>query len=390
MRPIARSVLILGILLYSCGCGQKSAKLQKSVVPPDKTLFERGYDYYQKSQYIKARLAFQTLLSTYPDSDMAAEAHFAMGDTFYEEGGTENLLLAEGQYKNFQVFFPGNPRGAEAQMKIISLNYKMRRSPDRDQQFSERTLEEIKRLLKQYPDSDYVPIAEQIQRDVEEDLARSNFLVGMFYADRGNYAGAIGRFDEVVDEYPAYSNMDEVYFQLGKAWGNHNDKKIASEKSTYYYSKIAAGYPFSKIFDKAKEQLKMLGKEVPPVDTELAAVNQSRVRKDEGFSPLKPLIDFGKALGLVSQRDLYGEAQKAIEAEKIKSAEAIPNADESSETPDNIQIETIIRKDASGATRDTTKLGGGSASAPQSSLEKSNKKNSDNKKKKKNYNKKPS
>ena len=194
MRPTVRCVLIGFILFYSYGCGQKGAKLQKSVVPPDKTLFETGSDYLSKSQYIKARLAFQTLISTYADSDLLADTYFAMGDSFYEEGGTENLMLAEDQYKNFIVFFPAHPRAADAQMKIISANFKLMGAPDRDQTYAYKTLQEIKKLIQMFPDSDFVPIAKQLKIAVEENLALGDLGVGQYYAEKGSYAGARGAF----------------------------------------------------------------------------------------------------------------------------------------------------------------------------------------------------
>ena len=95
MKPKMRYLLLTFILLCSWGCQQKSAKLQKSMVPPDKTLYETGADYLKKGQYNRARLSLQTLISTYPDSEMAAEAKFAVGESYYDEGGTENLLQAE-------------------------------------------------------------------------------------------------------------------------------------------------------------------------------------------------------------------------------------------------------------------------------------------------------
>jgi len=45
MRAFARYGTFLLILAGMLGCGEKGAKLQKSVVPPDKSLFETGNDY---------------------------------------------------------------------------------------------------------------------------------------------------------------------------------------------------------------------------------------------------------------------------------------------------------------------------------------------------------
>ncbi len=365
------SVAFIGIVLvYSIGCAPKSAKLQKSVIPPDKTLFETGSDYLRKGQYIKSRLAFQTLISTYPDSEMAAEAYFAIGDSFYEEGGTENLLQSEDQYKNFIVFFPAHPKAPDAHVKVISANMSLMRSPDRDQQYSRRALQEIRKFLQQFPNSDFAPIVKQFQVEVEEKLALADLGVGQFYADRGNYVGARSRFEEVVDQYKDFPGLDEVYFRLAEVWEKSNNP----DQAAVYYGKITSEYPFSKVAEEAKARLNLLGKPVPPVDTELAALNQSRLRPDEGFSPLKPFIDFGKALGFVGPPDRYDMAKKTVELERIKTAEASTKSADGSQSPDDILIQTTLRKSASGEMQESTVLGPNPAAAPESSEDKDKKK----------------
>ena len=92
---------------------------------------------------------------------MAAESHFAIGDSFYEEGGTENLLQAENQFKDFIVFFPAHPKAPDAQMKIISVNMKTMGAPDRDQHYAYKAKQVIRRFLEQFPDNDFVPIVKQ-------------------------------------------------------------------------------------------------------------------------------------------------------------------------------------------------------------------------------------
>jgi len=298
MRSMIRCVLVGAILIFFNGCSQKSAKLQRSVVPPDKTLFETGSEYLEKSQYIRARLAFQTLISTYPDSEMTALSYFAMADSFYEEGGTENLLQAEDQYKNFIVFYPKHPKAPDALMKVISANMKMMRSPDRDQQYSHRALREIKDFMNRFPDSDYVPIVNQFKTEVEENLAEGDLGVGRFYEDKDNYRGALGRYTGILDEYPEYSGVDEVYFRTAsiseemakmvtEAAGDEaaNYVEAAEEEAAQYYEMIVTGFPFSEFYEEAKARLKAMGRPVPEVDAQVADSNQSRLKPEEGFSP---------------------------------------------------------------------------------------------------------
>lgn len=380
MRPLFRYAFLPLFLLSVWGCGQKGAKLQKSVVPPDRTLYETGSQYLKKSQYIKARLAFQTLINTYPDSDMAAESYLAIGDSFYNEGGTENLLQAEDQFKNFIIFFPTSPKAADAQMKIISVNMKMMRAPDRDQQNSYKGEQAIKKMLEQFPDSDYIPIAKQYLNEVQESLAQSDFGVGQFYADRGNYLGAKSRFRDIVDKYPNYSLMDDAYYRLAQALV----KTQNPDEAAIYYGKIASGYPFSKHFDEAKDQLKNLGKPIPAVDTQLAALNESRLKPSEGFSPLKPFISFAEALGFKGPPDRYVYAKKVVEQKKAEEAAAAQAGApaEGAKAGDDILIQTTLKQDSSGKIQENTVLGANSA---QAGTDKSgdNKKNSSKKSKKK-------
>jgi outer membrane protein assembly factor BamD len=190
MKAAVRYFCLCIILLGAGGCVQKSAKLQKGAVPPDKTLFETGSEYLKHGQYIKSRLAFQTLIQTYSDSDLAAEAYLSIADSYYDEGGTENSLQAEEQYNNFIVFFPTHPKAPEAMLKNISVQMKMMHAPDRDPNNSFKALKYTKKFLDLYADSDYAPIVKQYKVDIEENLALGDLGVSQFYAEKANMAGA--------------------------------------------------------------------------------------------------------------------------------------------------------------------------------------------------------
>ena len=113
------------------------------------------------------------------------------------------------------------------------------------------------------------------------------------------------------------------------------------------------------------------------------------MKPPEGFSPLKPFVDFASALGLKGAPDRYEVARKTVEAQKTAAADA---AAQGARTSDGILIETTITKDASGKTADTTTLVGANTNAAQSGTDKNDdKKKPDSKdKKKKKDEKKPS
>jgi outer membrane assembly lipoprotein YfiO len=143
---------------------------QESLATSDETLYETGMKYLENDQFEKARLAFQSLIDSYPDSNLAASSYLAIGATYYEEGGTENLQRAIENYKNFLVFFPRGPKAPDAQMKIISANMKMMGAPDRDREYTLRAEQAAMRFLEQYPDSEYAPIIRKMLENFQENL----------------------------------------------------------------------------------------------------------------------------------------------------------------------------------------------------------------------------
>jgi outer membrane protein assembly factor BamD len=303
---------------------------------------------------------------------MASEAYLAIGDSFYDEGGTENLLQAENQYKDFIVFFPTHPKAADAQLKIVAVNMRMMRAPDRDQNYTERAEVEINKFLQLFPNSEYAPIVKRYLDEVQENLALRDFGVGQFYSGRGNYFGAVSRFKELTEKYPNFSEMDEAYFQLGQAL----EKLEQSDAAAEYYAKIAVAYPFSKWFEQARERLTSMGKPIPAVDEKLAEANRAKLPQETGFSPLKPLADLASALGFKGPPDRYESAKKEIEASKT-ATEATQQAQDANS--DDVLIKAVLKQDASGKKSDSAVLTSNPKGTVQATDKKDDKKKDDKK-----------
>lgn len=154
---------------------------QESAVTPDETLYETGMKYLENDQYEKARIALQSLINSYPDSEMTAEAYFAVGDTYYEEGGTENLQQAIKQYSDFIKFFPVHPKAMDAQFRIISSKMKMMGAPDRDRlytlrfewEYMLRIEREMRNFIELFPNSENAPLIRQWLERVQEILNKT-------------------------------------------------------------------------------------------------------------------------------------------------------------------------------------------------------------------------
>ncbi len=304
MKRIFWLFILIFIAALSAGCGQKSAGLQEGAAAPDTQLFENGMDYLNKSQHIKARLAFQTLINTYPESEFTPSSFLAIADSFYAEGGLENLLQAEAQYKDFLIFYPTHEMADDAQLKIAAINYKLMGPYDRDPTHMRKAASEIKRFLTNFPDSEMAPTAREVLKEVEEAMAMRDHYIGNFYFKKNSYRAAEDRYKEVLEKYPDFSTLDETLFNLGRCL-EENGQVV---EAAVYYKRVASEFPFSKYFSDAKQHLVMLEQDIPEIDEIIAAKRKANRREDQGFSITDPIKSVWETVS--GREDIYKRARE--------------------------------------------------------------------------------
>jgi outer membrane protein assembly factor BamD len=297
-------VVVMAVVVVS-GCSRKN-KVQNPLanvgsVQPDKVLFDRAMDALQHRKYDVARLTFQTLINTSPDSEYIARAKLGVADSWYNEGSTTALAQAEAEYKDFQTFFPNMPEAAEAQLKVAGIHYREMEKPDRDFTHAKRAEDEYRTLIQTYPDSKLVPEAKQHLRDVQEVLGEREFRIGRFYYLRQSYAAAIARLKTLADQYPLYSNSEEALWLLGQSYESQVaflrankviDSKVKEKligelhkKAADAYSRIVTRYPVTGRAKDAEARLSDLSFPVPKATPEAIAQNKAEEqgRKEPGM-----------------------------------------------------------------------------------------------------------
>jgi outer membrane protein assembly factor BamD len=240
---------------------------------PDKVLYDRAQLDLQKGRYTEGRLALQTLINTYPDSEYLAKAKLAVADSYFKEGGTSNLTQAIQEYNDFQTFFPFLDEAAYAQMQVGLAHYKMMEKPDRDKTQGEAAEDAFQAFLLKYPTNALAPKATQYLRDVQEILADGEYKIAYFYYAKFDYRASAARLVELTDRYPLYSQNDEALWLLGDVYGrakilskSEDDKNHWGDLAAKCYDKIVRDYPLSKRAPQAKAKLKEMGRPIPEAD----------------------------------------------------------------------------------------------------------------------------
>ena len=209
------------------GCAAKTNALPPGTADADKFLFDRGTAAAQDKKWLDAREYFRNLVDNYPQSPFRPDAKLALGDTFITDGGTENLLLAANEFREFLTFYPTHARADYAQLQLARSYTMQMLGPERDQAATKDAIKEIEVFLQRYPNSQLMPEARKMEREAKDRLSEANYRVGFFYFRVRWYLGAIDRFKDVLATDPAFTNRDAVYFHLAEALYRENKKPEA-------------------------------------------------------------------------------------------------------------------------------------------------------------------
>jgi outer membrane protein assembly factor BamD len=260
------AVLLAALLAASCGFKRKKYEnpITKETQQPDKVLFDKSVKDIEHGRFELARLTLNTLINTYDSSEYLAKAKLAIADSWYREGGSKGLAQAEAEYKDFILFYPTMEEAAESQERICMIHFNQMDKADRDPNNALRAEQECRNLITQFPNSKFVPAAEQRLREVQEVLAESEMRTGDFYHKKGSNAAAANRLEAVVSQYPLYSRADEALWEAADSYSRMGPR--FRQRDGDVLTKLVKDYPLSPYAELAKKKLEAMELPVPEAD----------------------------------------------------------------------------------------------------------------------------
>ena len=259
-RIIRIAVLILAAAVAACA--QKTTALPPGTADADKFLFDRGMESVKEKKWLDAREYFRNIVDNYPQSQYRPDAKLALGDTYISDGGTENLLLAANEFREFLTFYPTHPRADYAQLQLARSFVDQMLAPERDQQATKDAIKEIEIFLQRFPNSKLMPEARRMEREARDRLSEANYRVGYFYYRIKWYTGAIDRFKDVLKTDPNFTNRDALYFYLAESL--YQESKISKEskeklaEALPYYERLVKEFEKSEYLEEAQKRISEL------------------------------------------------------------------------------------------------------------------------------------
>jgi outer membrane assembly lipoprotein YfiO len=264
-REMKKKKKFLGI--FGGGGTDEYEELLGTVTPGrDRELFVVATREVRKKNFDVGRLLFQTIITTYPDSQYLPMSKLAVADSFYLEGSTSALIQGIAAYQDWLTFFPTHPLADRVVLKIAEAEMRQIGLPDRDATRAKRAETRLKALLQQYPNSILRKDAEERLRQVQDNLGLHNLLIANYYytlavdQKKAGLKGAQSRYLEILDKYPNFNFMDEALYKLAVTYLVEEE----TDQAARYFQRLVSDYPNSEYVEKAKEQLQLIGATVPP------------------------------------------------------------------------------------------------------------------------------
>ena len=252
-----RLVVVAALLVAVAACGGGKKNVIPANTQADRYLMDRANDAMMKKQWVRAREYYRQVVDNYPQSPFRPDAKLGIGDTYLNEGGTENLVLGANEFREFLTFYPTNARADYAQYHLALCHYKQMRAPARDQTETKEAVKEFQAFLDRYPNSPLLAEVKEKFRETRDRVSEASFLVGKHYYTVKWDVGAVSRFREILQEDPGYTRRDQVYFYLAESLARA-DKKTGAAQAIPYLDRLLNEFPNSEYAEDARKRLQEL------------------------------------------------------------------------------------------------------------------------------------
>ncbi|MFA9460614.1 outer membrane protein assembly factor BamD [Thiohalorhabdus methylotrophus] len=223
MRRLTRNLAaLLAALLLAAGCNT----LEVAEGDSPEEILAKAREAMEQRLYSQAIDNYQRLESLYPYSRRAIQAQIMTAYAYYLKGDS---LAAVNAAERFIRLHPSNPHVDYAlYLKGIAQYQKIGKS-DRDPEPARKALEALSQLIRQHPESEYVPDAHARLRKVDEILAAHELHVARFYMDREAFLAVANRTQTILTEHPGTPSVEPALALLTRSYAELRLEDLARD-----------------------------------------------------------------------------------------------------------------------------------------------------------------
>jgi outer membrane protein assembly factor BamD len=226
-RPLAVIAALSALLALAPACTTKHTTFS-GALKTGKTAEENyssGLDELKAKNYNEAVKFFEYVKSKFPFTKYAALADLRLADAKFDQ---DRFTEAADAYKQFVTLHPTHEDVDYAQYRA-GLSY-FKDAPgnfalfppafEKDQRQTEKAVQTLDDFVKTHEgkSSKWVEEAKKVLAEAKDRLAKREWYVAEYYYKRGKWAGAAGRYEHLVAQYPGTGHEAEALWKLADSY----------------------------------------------------------------------------------------------------------------------------------------------------------------------------
>lgn len=212
ITSIHKVIVTLLMLVVVSGCG--ADRLNYRDLPVEQ-LYTEAQKYSDRGQWLYAAVSYDEVERQHPYSIWARRAQLMSTYSFYMANSYEDAILAAQRYLALHT---GNKNASYARYMLGLSYYEQIADVSRDQNNTEQALNAFREVIRLHPESSYAKDARVKIELARDHLAGKEMEIGRFYQQNGDLFAAIGRFNNVLEEYQTTSHTAEALLRITEAY----------------------------------------------------------------------------------------------------------------------------------------------------------------------------
>lgn len=210
-------IYIFFSLLVLASCSEYQRALKSDQVDFKNEVFSK---LYEKEKYAKAIRLFEQYATSVRGKSNAEDVFYKYAKALYI---TKQYYTAGYQFESFAANYPKSVHAQEAAFLGADCYAKLSPIYSLDQVDTYKALEKLQAFADKYPNSEYLPKANAIVKELNEKLELKAFEIAKQYYTTGeyfhNYNTAIKAFDNFILDYPGTKfREDALFYKFGSAY----------------------------------------------------------------------------------------------------------------------------------------------------------------------------
>ncbi len=237
-------------------------------------IYNYAMDELEKTRYVKAETAFETLETDHPYSQWAVRAKLMGAYAYYKDEKYDEAVMA---VDRFIKYHPGNKDVPYALYLKGMCYYDQISAADKDQGNTQKAAETFTLLMVMYPDSEYAKDAAGKMNLTEDYKAGQEMIVGRYYLHEGNYLSALNRFNVVLENYQKTIQIEEALYREVEIYAIFGLNNYADG----YFKILQKNYPDGKWTAKAEKIMNKIGAKTKPSKAIMAPTVSSNTKQTQ-------------------------------------------------------------------------------------------------------------